>query len=85
MKHPGTLGITVVFLLTALYAQAPAAGVDDCWPTWRGPAANGTAAQGNPPVTWSESENIKWKVEIPGQGHSSPVIWGRQDLPPDGD
>jgi hypothetical protein len=29
-------------------------------------------------VTWSESENIKWKVEIPGKGHSSPVIWGHK-------
>jgi len=78
MKHPGTWGITVAFLLTAVCSHTPAAGVDDCWPTWRGPAANGTAAQGNPPVTWSESENIKWRVEIPGEGHSSPVIWGNK-------
>ena len=76
MKHVGTLGVTVAFLLIAVSTQAWAAGADDYWPTWRGPAATGTAAQGNPPVTWSESENIKWKVEIPGQGHSSPVIWG---------
>ena len=78
MKHPGTLGITVIFALTALCTCLPAAGAEDGWPIWRGPAANGTAAQGNPPVTWSESENIKWKVEIPGQGHSSPVIWGNK-------
>jgi outer membrane protein assembly factor BamB len=75
MEHLGTLGITVAFLLTAAFTHAPAAGTDDYWPTWRGPAATGTAAKGNPPVTWSESENIKWKVEIPGKGHSSPVIW----------
>jgi outer membrane protein assembly factor BamB len=78
MKHPGTLGITVVFLLTSACTQTPAAAADDSWPTWRGPAANGTAPNGNPPVTWSESENIKWKVEIPGRGHSSPVIWGNK-------
>jgi outer membrane protein assembly factor BamB len=76
MKHPGTLGIPVLFLLTVTGAPARAAGAEDYWPTWRGPAATGTAARGNPPVTWSESENIKWKVEIPGKGHSSPVIWG---------
>ena len=76
MKHLGTLGVTVAFLLIAVGAPAWAAGADSYWPTWRGPAATGTAAQGNPPVTWSESENIKWKVEIPGKGHSSPVIWG---------
>jgi len=78
MKHPGILGITVVFLLIAVCTQTLAAGADDCWPTWRGPAANGTAPQGNPPMTWSESENIKWKVAIPGQGHSSPIIWGNK-------
>ncbi|MCU0914811.1 MAG: PQQ-like beta-propeller repeat protein [Planctomycetes bacterium] len=78
MKHAGTLGITVAFLLTAVCTCPPAAGADDNWPTWRGPTATGVAAQGNPPVTWSESENIKWKVEIPGRGHSSPVIWGNK-------
>jgi outer membrane protein assembly factor BamB len=76
MKHFGTLGVAVAFLLIAVGTRALAAGADDYWPTWRGPAATGTATQGNPPVTWSESENIKWKVPIPGQGHSSPVIWG---------
>ncbi len=78
MKYPATLGITVVFLLTTVCMHAPVVAADDGWPTWRGPAGNGTAARGNPPVTWSESENIKWKVEIPGQGHSSPVIWGNK-------
>jgi outer membrane protein assembly factor BamB len=78
MKHPGTLGVIAIALLTAVCAHAWSAGVDEYWPTWRGPAANGTAPKGNPPVTWSESENIKWKVEIPGQGHSSPVIWGNK-------
>ena len=78
MNYPRRLGITVLFSLTAVCTHVLAAGVDDCWPTWRGPAANGTAPRGNPPVTWSESENVKWKVEIPGQGHSSPVIWGNK-------
>ena len=47
----------------------------DYWPTWRGPDATGAARKGNPPLTWSETENIKWKVKLPGQGTSSPVIW----------
>ena len=85
MKHPGHWESLSSFLLTAVCTHAPAAGVDNYWPTWRGPAANGTAAQGNPPVTWSESENIKWKVEIPGQGTFVARHLGQQDLPPDGD
>jgi outer membrane protein assembly factor BamB len=46
------------------------------WPQWRGPHANGVSPHGTPPVTWSESENIKWKVEIRGKGHATPIIWG---------
>ena len=32
--------------------------------------------QANPPTTWSESENIKWKVNLPGSGNATPIIWG---------
>ena len=48
---------------------------DTNWPQWRGPRANGVALYGNPPVEWSESKNIKWKIEIPGKGHATPIIW----------
>jgi len=49
---------------------------DSHWPTWRGPNSDGVAVQGNPPVTWSETENVKWKVALAGSGDSTPVIWG---------
>jgi outer membrane protein assembly factor BamB len=45
------------------------------WGQWRGPAANGVATHADPPTTWSETENVKWKVEIPGTGHSTPIVW----------
>ena len=45
------------------------------WSYWRGPAADGMAA-GDAPLHWSDTQNIKWKADIPGRGHSSPVIWG---------
>ena len=46
------------------------------WPQWRGPLANGVAPQGNPPVEWSQDKNLRWKVEVPGVGSSTPIIWG---------
>jgi len=46
------------------------------WPQWRGPHANGISSTANPPLEWSETKNIRWKVEIPGRGASSPVVWG---------
>ncbi len=45
------------------------------WPWWRGPNRNGIAhSDQNPPLTWSESENIAWKTPIPGRGHGSPIV-----------
>ncbi len=46
------------------------------WPQWRGPLGTGVAPHGNPPVTWSEDKNIRWKIAIPGKGHSTPIVWG---------
>lgn len=45
------------------------------WPYWRGPAADGMAV-GDAPLNWSDTQNVKWQVDIPGRGSSSPVIWG---------
>lgn len=46
------------------------------WPHWRGPNASGTAIDSNPPTTWSETEHIKWKIEVPGAGSSTPIVLG---------
>ena len=49
---------------------------DQFWPQWRGPLATGVAPHGDPPVDWSESSHVRWKVEIPGLGSATPVVWG---------
>ena len=46
------------------------------WPQWRGPHAAGISRTAQPPLEWSESRNIRWKIEIPGRGAATPVIWG---------
>jgi outer membrane protein assembly factor BamB len=61
----------VLGLFSGSVAQA------DNWLQWRGPNGNGTAApEANPPLTWSETENVRWKARIPGRGHSSPIVLG---------
>ncbi|HXG47720.1 MAG TPA: PQQ-binding-like beta-propeller repeat protein [Methylomirabilota bacterium] len=45
------------------------------WSQWRGPLASGVAPLADPPLTWSETNNVKWKVKIPGFGTSTPIIW----------
>ena len=46
------------------------------WPQWRGPLANGVAPHANPPVHWSEKKNVRWKLPLPGKGHSTPIVFG---------
>lgn len=45
------------------------------WHQWRGPEASGVAPAANPPVEWSETDGIQWKVAIDGLGNSTPIIW----------
>ena len=45
------------------------------WHQWRGPNATGVSATANPPIEWSEDQNVKWKVAIDGQGTSTPIVW----------
>ncbi len=66
----------LALLLAASPARPQEAGAGD-WRSWRGPAGNGVAADGQDlPVTWSESQNVLWKADVPGRGHSSPTVVG---------
>jgi outer membrane protein assembly factor BamB len=46
------------------------------WPQWRGSLGTGVALKANPPTEFNESKNLKWKTEIPGKGHATPIVWG---------
>ncbi|MFN0066714.1 MAG: PQQ-binding-like beta-propeller repeat protein, partial [Limisphaerales bacterium] len=67
-------------LAVAAWAEEPgsAAGTNLLrnWPQWRGPLANGVAPHANPPTRWSETNSVRWKIPLPGKGHSSPVVLG---------
>jgi len=54
------------------------AGAADEWPQFRGPNGQGHAVSDGLPLTWSETENVKWKCAIAGEGWSSPVVSGNQ-------
>jgi outer membrane protein assembly factor BamB len=45
------------------------------WPHWRGPANTGVATA-RVPLTWSDTDNVRWKIAIPGRGFSTPVAAG---------
>lgn len=65
-------------LLLALTISVSYAAAGDNWPQFRGPAGDGRCDAAGLPVTWSETENIKWKTPIHGRAWSSPVVWGDQ-------
>jgi outer membrane protein assembly factor BamB len=47
------------------------------WPRFHGPDGSGVSLDKRPlPVTWSETENLKWKAKLPGPGSSSPIVVG---------
>jgi outer membrane protein assembly factor BamB len=77
-----TLPISVSSPIQPLHATEPAALSEKEkptleWSNWRGPFGNGTALpDANPPATWAEGKNVRWKVEIPGRGSASPIVVG---------
>ncbi len=64
--------------ISAICACDAVAAAEANWPQWRGPLATGVAPDANPPVTWSETNNLKWQVALPGEGSATPIIWGNR-------
>ena len=60
----------------AIVLSLAAVSANDTWPQFRGPDAGVAADDPALPDTWSLTENVVWKVPIPGLGWSSPVVWG---------
>src|SRR6476620_10434578 len=65
---------TIIAISLALAGLAHA----EDWPGWRGPRGDGTSTETGLPVRWSPTENVRWKVAVPGIGHSSPITWGNR-------
>jgi outer membrane protein assembly factor BamB len=70
------LPLAIVAVLCLLTSSASA----ENWPGWRGPRGDGTSLEKNVPITWNGTtgENVAWKVELPGEGHASPTIFGNR-------
>ncbi|MEM7584217.1 MAG: PQQ-binding-like beta-propeller repeat protein [Acidobacteriota bacterium] len=73
---PSLSKILLLLIFLPWTASSQADEAEQYWPQWRGPLHNGVAPHSDPPTTWSETENIRLKVEIPGRGLASPIVWG---------
>lgn len=60
----------------ALWASLSHVCQSENWPGWRGPLGDGTSRETHVPAEWSATNNICWKTAVPGEGHSSPILWG---------
>ena len=71
-----TLTVFSLFFLGCVCMPQATCGED--WPCWRGPRGDGSSLEQRVPTRWNgpSGENIAWKVEIPGEGYASPVVWG---------
>jgi outer membrane protein assembly factor BamB len=68
--------ITILFLTFVVLLQCANSYAAENWPHWRGPLGTGVGAAGDYPVKFSDTEGIAWKVDLPGKGSSTPVVWG---------
>jgi len=77
-SRPARLRAGAVALVVALAAHSPAADSEGRaeWPWWRGPLGNGVSPDGDPPLRWSEKQNVRFKVAIDGDGLATPIVWG---------
>jgi outer membrane protein assembly factor BamB len=73
---PLRLGLLAI-LATGLLGPT-AARPQEHWPQFRGPQARGVADGQNLPQTWSATEHVAWKRDLPGLGWSCPIVWGNR-------
>lgn len=68
----------LLMLVGVLWMGAVGLASGDDWPQWRGPTGNNHAPESEslPRLEWSTQEGYLWKVDVPGRGHSSPIIVG---------
>ena len=64
----------ILLALTFLFSVLSASGEN--WPMWRGPRGDGTSQELALPTLWSSTNNVVWATPVPGEGHSSPIVWG---------
>ncbi len=65
----------VYFALAAMVLACPFGVFADNWPGWRGPNGDGISQEDNLPVRWNRDQNVRWRVELPEAGNSTPIVW----------
>ena len=75
MKSPWVMAVAIGLGQLAMTVNSAAA---ENWPEFRGPRGDGTSLETGLPLTWSETNHVKWKTPVHGKAWSSPVVWKNQ-------
>lgn len=67
---------SIVLSVALVLGCGAVATAEDNWPQFRGPGGQGMSDAKNLPLTWNDTQNVKWKTPVTGKAWSSPVIWG---------
>ncbi|MEX0704442.1 MAG: PQQ-binding-like beta-propeller repeat protein [Planctomycetales bacterium] len=65
------MGVAIFFVMTVAVAPLSA----ENWPTWRGPGQRGISSENGLPTRWTATENVAWKLRLPGPAGATPVVW----------
>ncbi len=73
MKNASTRILASALVASAIFSTEAAN-----WPGWRGADGTGISSEKNLPLKWSATENVKWRIDLPERGNSSPIVWGER-------
>ncbi len=65
----------LILILGILLISVVGAAVAENWPHWRGPRNDGTSLETGLPVQWSRTDNVFWRLPLPGPAGATPVVW----------
>src|SRR4051794_32889770 len=73
-RQLGTSFLMLVLRIACTFLILISAAVAADWPQWRGPRGDGTSEETKFPTRWTATDGVRWRAEIPGKGHASPVV-----------
>lgn len=68
--------LSIIGFAYALVLSLPGVIHAEDWPSFRGPQGTGLSTDKTVPLTWGETTNVRWRIELPDSGNSTPTVWG---------
>ena len=69
------LGTSFLFTCLVILIVSPLLVMAENWPSWRGPNSNGVSIETGIATRWTKTENVSWRIPLPGPAGSTPIVW----------